>query len=555
VTPLAEYRVLSGRRPFSPAFATLAKAIDGIPLDLAEQELFRQMSGGRSERPGVGFWEVFVNAGRGSGKDDFVSSLTVRECRFVGHEIAGAPGQRLPFQVVCPLRNQAQGTIKMTQGEASLPFNRRYVARQTADSVEFVNGTVAQVQTCDDVAVVGDTLIGLVFNEWSLFSPDGSASSARNVENNARPALRRMRGTPRKLFIKLGSSYIKDGSAWECYRDCYGRDDAPVLVVAGPTEFWNPNVDPAFLESERRALGELLFSMHYGGVWPDAVVEAWFGSESIIRARQEGLHELPRKAEVPVHIALDLSTSTTSRDKVGWAVASSTVGDFDHELGARRSRRTVLHTCGAWDVDRSPREIARRLRDEVCDRFGTRRIIIDQYSDQAFAQLCRDVGLTPKIIPWRGGEAPRDVMRETEAERLPTKSDRYRSVRTAMASGDLLIPDNAELLADLRACRGTLLPGGGERIEVPRSTRGHGDVLSASVMALSQAMIGNARIPESELTDAERRERARKQHATRQAMIAFACGGGSFPFFPESTQESALGVGIHCGSSVKTTKG
>jgi hypothetical protein len=494
VNPI-DYRLATGRRPHSAAWEVAVRGLYGLPLDLGQTELFRKITGGREPRDGVGFEEAFFNVGRAGGKDDTLSTLINYECRFGGHEVAAAPGQRIPAQVVCPLKNQAVGTLRMVKGEANSAFNRKHIARETTDAIEWSNGTSAQVQTADDTAVVGDTLAMLLLNEWALIP------NAKEIEANARPALRRMKGAPVKRFVRISSSYLKDGPAWECYRDHFGRDDSDVLVVQGSTELFNPNVDPAWLAKQRKALGELLAGMHFDCVWADTIAEAWFHGDTIARAVQTGHARLPHVRDAKIIIAADAAFSATG-DKFGWAVASSRAGAYDYEINARGPRRTVLHDCGAWRADRPPREMAMRLRDEVCRRYGTDQIIIDQHADHAFAQLCRDVGLRPTIIHWRGGESgtPLAIEHERPEDRQLSKSDRYRSVRTAMADGSLVVPDNADLLADLRACRGTMLPGGGERIEVPRTTRGHGDVLSAAVMALSQAMIGPARVPYSEKT-------------------------------------------------------
>ncbi len=467
-----EYRNALGIRPFSPAFTIATKAIYGIPFDPSERPLFAKLSGGRTERPGVGWTEAFINAGRGSGKDDWLKSVAPFECRFGGHEVAAAPGQRLPFLIVCPLRYQAQGTLRFVAGEAGLPFNKRYVTRETADAVEFSNGTLVQVQTCDTIAVVGDTVCGIGFNEWALFDGDAAAQSARAVEGNIRPALRRMEGAPPKRFIKVSSSYIKDGPPWETFRDDFGNDDSDVLVLHGTTLDFNPNIDRAWLAHERKKLGPILAAMHFDSVWQDALIIGYFGADTLGPSLQVGKPELPYAKNVPVNIAFDAAFSQTG-DRCGYAVAQP----------LPESSRMGIIAAGAWVVDRKPSEMAIRLRDEVCDRFGTRHITIDQYCAPVFAEICEQVGLTVTIHNWSAGDGDE------------SKSSLYRNFKLAMGDGRLLLCDNRELVRDICACRATLLPGGGERIEVPRTRRGHGDCLSAAVLAVhgvNQSMAGVA---------------------------------------------------------------
>lgn len=469
-----EYRdSLPNVRPFSPAWCTFVKAVYGVPLNESERPLYAEMSGGIPERPGIGWDEAFANVGRAGGKDDTIASLVNYECIYGGHEVWGRRKQRLPAYVICPLREQAVGTIRMVQGEANEPANKRFVESETADGISYKNGTSAIVQTADAVAVAGDTVVMLVFNEWALGNGDDAQSPIRLVENNARPATRRSAGAPPKRIIKISSSYIREGPAWECYRDGFGRD-GDVLVVCGSTGQFNPNIDRTWLAKERKRLGPLAPMYFDAGVWLEAISEGFFPTAALNLAIQCGESELKDRRGGRFVIAADASFSEQSQDKFGWSVASCIpehCEDNDTVL-----RETIVHACGAWKVDRGPRQMACRLRDEVCTRFNTKEIVIDQYCDRTFQTICADVGLHARIEAWKAGEGE------------DSKSQKFWSFRTAMLDGSLLLPDEPGLVHDLTACRSKRLPGGGEKIEVPRSRRGHGDTLSAVVLAATEAM-------------------------------------------------------------------
>jgi hypothetical protein len=139
-------------------------------------------------------------------------------------------------------------------------------------------------------------------------------------------------------------------------------------------------------------------------------------------------------------------------------------------------RRTIVHQAGAWKVDRPPREMAKRFRDEIAFQYGEKRVFIDQASSHAFAQLMADVGLQPIVVNWSQGSGP------------GSKLDKYVSFRTALLDGTLKLCDEPALIRDALALRGVRLPGGGEKLEVRRSAAGHGDSLSAAVMAATEAM-------------------------------------------------------------------
>jgi hypothetical protein len=467
-----EYRAAAGIRPYSPAWRTVSKAIRGIPLDTEEQRLFGEMSGGRKIRPD-GWDEVFCDIGRGGGKDDFLKTETTYEARFGGHEVALSPGQRSPFLVVTPLKYQAQGLLRVVAGEAKLPINARFVVGDSKDAVEYSNGCLVQVVACDSVAVVGDTACGIAFNEWSLFGDVESSDTPEMIESNARPSLRRMTGAPRKFFFKTGSSYVKaeGNTAWECFRDNYGKDSSDVLVVAGDTETFNPAIDREWLAKERRKLGPVLGDMHFGkACWIDAIINGYFDGDAVKLAIQTGKLTLPRDPCTAITIAVDAAFSQTSVDRFGGAVVSSRVG---HD---KISQQTTVHQAFAWIVDRKPSEMAVKLRDEICKPLNCFDILIDQYCSELFVEACQRIGLRAHVRPWIGGDGE------------GSKSSKFGKFKTAIRNGEVLLPDVPDLVADLGKCRALLLPGGGEKIEVPRTRRGHGDCLSAVVMAATNAM-------------------------------------------------------------------
>jgi hypothetical protein len=236
----------------------------------------------------------------------------------------------------------------------------------------------------------------------------------------------------------------------------------------------------------------------------------YFPGTAITACLRPGETIIPIQDGAHVWIAVDASFSVDSADRFGWAIATSVASRRSADSLERRERRvTTIHEACGWEVDRKPREMAQRLRDEVCARYGTTHILIDQYSDRAFQQLCSDVGLFAEIVQWRGGEAE------------DSKAELYRRVRTAMLTEHLVLCDQAQLLLDLRTCKSKLLPGGGEQIGVPRTRRGHGDVLSAAIVAATRAMDapGALVLPESPDEMAQRLAQERISEEKRQARL------------------------------------
>ena len=66
-----------------------------------------------------------------------------------------------------------------------------------------------------------------------------------------------------------------------------------------------------------------------------------------------------------------------------------------------------------------------------------------------------------------------------------SKAPAFRRVRDAMADGHVELLDDAALLSEFVNVQGTLLPGGGERIE---ARRGHDDIVASTVMMVDECM-------------------------------------------------------------------
>jgi hypothetical protein len=125
--------------------------------------------------------------------------------------------------------------------------------------------------------------------------------------------------------------------------------------------------------------------------------------------------------------------------------------------------------------------MAERVRDEVCrlydpDRAGHPNVYTDQYEGHSFTELARSAGLNLIVTPWTGGAGEN------------SKLARFKAVRLAMLNGSLKIPNDPDLIRELRSVRGFIAPSGAERIELPRDSRGHCDRVAAVVLGASVAL-------------------------------------------------------------------
>lgn len=456
-------------RPSSPAWRAVVRAVYGSPLTPDERATFLSLSGG-VEPPAGGSSDVLVVAGRRGGKSETMARVATFEALHGGHHVALARGQRGRIVVISPLREQSQEILGYTRGLAALPQIRKRVAGVTADSVEFTNGIVVSVMTADAVAVSGPTIVCVIRDEWAKWPGPESATPDTAIESSLRPALAPVVGAPPRRILGITSAYLDEGLAYDTDRTCYGRPDAPTLVLRGSTIDFNPAIDRAWLERERRR-DPRAFAREYECAWQSAVTEGWFGADTIEACVDRGRVRSPRIPGIEYVCAIDAAFRA---DAFTCAVAHA----------ERRDDRAVavLDRIAAWHA---PKGGVLQVEPTVAavvgiaKAYGCERVLADQYAAVPLAESFRRHDLRMVEIPWTNRSKPA----------------RFRRVRDAMTDGAVRLCDDAETIRELHNIQGKLLRSGGEQIE---ARRGHDDRVSAAVLALSEAMDRDARTPSPE---------------------------------------------------------
>lgn len=471
---------------------SLFGAVDEIPLDVRR-------------------WLTWVIGGR-SGKS-YLGALAILWRGLVSDLSALAPGEQATGLIVCPDLRLARHTLKYIKGACGLPQVAACLEEISSNSdalvVERHDGKQVAFEalpaTAGGGAVRARTLIAAMLDECAFFRDDNFAVNDADIYQAVSPRVT----IPGGFTLISSTPWAEAGLLYEEYRDNFGRPSTSLVAHAKTSDMRSDSpVILAEIEHARRKdarNAEREFDANFA-----AASSGLFFPSDVVAACTDDLEVLPVPRTAKPIIVVDASFSPESADKFGWAVVwgaadrNGTGADGDW-----RDRRTAsVIECGAWDVDRSPRELARRLRDDVCARYGVRSIITDQFSDRAFAELCGDVGLTTETVAWHGGDA------------ADSKAERYRRVRTAMRARQVRLCRSEALAADIRDCRGKLLAGGREQVTVTRTKRGHGDVLSAVILGLSEALLNPGRFPVAEQTEEERaveHERALFQAAQKRA--------------------------------------
>ncbi len=425
--------------------------------------------------------------GRGGAKSHTSSKLALNETLFGDWRIP--PGERHFWAFVSTRRDEADQRVALLQSFLKA-LGIRYETR--GGTIEIKDPRAAnrgfKVFACNIGSVSGFRCFGYSADELSKWNvegvnPAGEVCASLNAMTITHPGARRL-----LISSPLGLT--------DYHAERFERGDGDGQVVAHAPS-WVAN--PAGISEEDTVAAEpdeRVRLREYGAIPGSGVTDDWFGAGLSMSVVAEPPAWEPW---MRTWVAVD---QAFSQDRFGWAVCSSV---------ARETRRmTVIHEVGAWKPDRSPGEMAARLRREVCERYGVgrdeaTRIFADQHEGFSFRELARREGLYVEIVPWTGGEGE------------SSKATRFRTVRMAMLTDEFRMPDLPWLNKQFRSVRGVVLPSGGERIEVPRTLEGHGDAVSAVVLAASMALsFGAQAAPKREVLPGSAEWHAQEQSRLRE---------------------------------------
>lgn len=340
---------------------------------------------------------------------------------------------------------------------------------------------VFSVITANSRTAVGDAVGFAWLDEVSRWMDDDlGANPAELVVGSLSPALATFPDA--RMFIV--SSPLTDTDFHARQFDLGETDQQSVAV--GTTWEITAGSEKELTEADCRAAepDERTFWREYGARPQKEVENDWFGA-AIDAALTDDEPPAIVRGVTPV-FACD---PAFAQDHFGWACVSTWQAAANDNDTGRRTRVTWLHAAGAWKPDRLPREMARKLKDEVVSKYLPEPSeLASVYTDQAeywsFSELAREAGLNLLLVPWTGGSGE------------GSKAARFRAVRLAMLQQTFRINrGDKALIKELRSVRGVMTANGNERIEVPRSGSGHGDRVSAMVLAGSVALARSPGVP------------------------------------------------------------
>ena len=446
--------------PISKPWSVFYNAIEGLPLDAAEIEIFCACSGRDSYAPRV-YTEATALAGRRSEKTStglkymLWKLLTTPEWLKMHCGTIRIPVIAQDMRIAKDIKKTAEHLV------LNSPLLKNEVAEVLATEIQFRNGVFLTTYPATWSSTRGLSCPGAFLDELAFVSVDGGSDV--ELVRQVRPSMVRY-GTLKRL-LKLTTPWQRSGLVYDEFSHRSERPD--LLVWQASTHFMTPRVSAEQLEKER-ASDPTYFAREYEALFTDDL-ESFIPAGDIDLAIRKGVRE---RALVSAYkggycAALDAS-GLSGRDKFTLAIghrtvrASSPAPTCELDLLRGWSRSGVGEVCD---------EIALTLKS-----YGLTTVVGDQFGYSFLRELLATRGITVSQRPFTARSKPEILL----------------NLKLALAQGRVGLLDHPECLRELRMLESRRTSGGSYSIAAPRGQHDDYAIVTALLAFEMKSSNGNA---------------------------------------------------------------
>ncbi|MDA8351002.1 MAG: hypothetical protein M0038_19795 [Pseudomonadota bacterium] len=366
---------LFGRTFAGPTFAnwrTVAKIMDGLPLEADELALFRELTG-RETAPSAPAREAYLIKPRRAGGTLFAAAVGLHAALQDYRDRLG-PGELATVALIASDRRQARQLMNYVKGLiADSPVIAAEVTNITAETVTFAHRVQLEVHTTSFRSTRGYSYAVVVCDEMAFWRDEYSANPDIELIRAVRPGLANLGGR----LLGLSSPHARRGHLFDMYQRHFGNDASDVLIVKAQHSQLNPTIDPKIIE---RAMAED----------PEAARAEWFGEfrgdvsqwlpDELIDAALEGRTGGRKQSEVAF-----VDVSGGRHDASALAIAHAELPERHHsDAGPLAPPRLVLdlleHVKAPHESEAVVERFAKILKERhlhkvVGDRYGAEWVV------------------------------------------------------------------------------------------------------------------------------------------------------------------------------------
>ena len=424
------------------AWSVILRAIEGLPIADTDMELYRRLTG-RASPPTAPASEVWISAGRRSGKSRVGALLAVHAAAFVNWRARLALGEVAVIACLAADKAQARVIHGYCRGLVDgSPLIAAHAIDSKADALAFDTLASVEVHASDFRSLRGRSFALVIADEVAFWESGESANPDQEIIRAVRPGLATLGGR----LIGISSPYAQRGVLFEQFRKHWGKDGDPVLVVRADSRTLNPSLSEHVIAEALATDIEGARAEWLGEFRSD--LSDLFTPEALERCTAKRRQDLP-----PSPTARHVGAS----DAAGGGGASSRDGYAAACVHVERGR-VVVDWMELVRPPFDPLEVTARL----CHRFRQyqiRTVHADQWSLGTITAEAKRHG----------------VLIERRAR---STSDDFLEFAATINATIVELPDDRELRNQLEALQRSTRSGGRDRVE---HRRGEHDDLAAAV--------------------------------------------------------------------------
>lgn len=436
------------------AWLAVLKAAFAERLSDDERALFASVAGDRAP-PSKRVRELWCGPiGRRSGKSRMAAAVAVHVALLTDHRARLVPGEIGTVAAIAASREQAGVVFGYVRGFImSSPLLAGQVKSIGRDEILLHGDICISVVTNSFRVARGMTLLAVIGDEVSYWRDESSAQPDVETYRAVLPSLVASGG----LWVGISTGYRRQGLLFEKHRDHFGRDGDDVLAVSGPTEVFNPLIDPAAIAEARAQDPEAAEAEWGGGFRRD--LSAFLSDHDIDAAVD---HDRPMELRPRAGLRYSAFADPSGGRHDSYCLA---IGHFDG---------TPTAGCFVLDVVRGAQppfdpQTATRVFAYLLEEYGLSAVVGDNYSAAWVESAFRDCG-----ISYQRSEKPKSAL--------------YLEAQSLFARGAIALPDHPVLLRELRLLERRTHRSG--RDTVDHGWRGHDDYANAVLGCAANAMRG-----------------------------------------------------------------
>lgn len=481
----------------TPAQRVLALvAFDGLePGQLigADREIGRQLFGDVDVIPAGARHVLVAVCGARAGKSYVFGALRLLHLALTVPLTTLAPGEMAVGLIVAPDIRLAKQVLRYVVGAVELSQAIKHcIVSQTADGVVLrrQDGRTVSIEclpaTRGGSAVRGRSLVGVVLDECAFFRDDSYQVNDAEVFRAVAPRV--LRGGQ---VVIDSTPWAEAGLLFDFHRRNHGHPVDAISAHAPTLLLRNDEHTRGYVEREH-ARDSMNARREFGAEFMPLTTETFFS---------------PRAIDDAVDNAIILPAPRIYGAVQGWGGDFAFRSDSSALVGVQR---TLEHYITGQIVEVRPD--GGPLKPSAVVQFfagemkpsGSDTMMADSHYRQSIVEHLEQHELY--LAP-----APEGQM---------GKAETYQRARTLLHEGACKIPNHERFISQLKAVMWRPQPGGGVSIVSPRSkTGGHGDIVSAWVLAMWQCSLG---IPESSTVPAKPGTNAYEEYREEQRMQKLA---------------------------------